>query len=400
MSNSRSTARRLAIVTSHPVQYYAPWFKFLAENLPGSIRVFYLWDFGVIPQRDRDFQFEFAWDIDLLDGYEFTFLKNKARKAGSHHFFGLRNPTLISRLTAWRPDAILLFGYRSWSYLRLILSRRLGRVPILFRGDSHLLAERSTLARRIFKRHLLALIFRRFKACLWVGRANRLYFHSIKVPENSLFRVPHTVDGRRFRPLFNSEESIRNRQAWNIPDGHCVLLFVGKLETKKRPDDLVAAFISSQLRNVTLLIVGSGHLEPTLKKQADSHPHIRFASFQNQSRMPEIYGCADLLCLPSQGPDETWGLAVQEAMSCGVPVLVSNEVGCHLDLVRSGWNGLVFAAGNRAALTRALQTAFENPERLRTWGKNGQKLIQDFTHFEATKGLQRALDFVHAGEAP
>ena len=366
----------------------------LAQTTPDKIRVFYLWDFGVVPRRDPGFQREFSWDIDLLEGYESVFLKNEARDAGPHRFFGLQNPDLVSQMVDWKPDAILLFGYRSWSHVRLIFSRRLRHVPLIFRGDSHLLVECGSAARQILKRQVLRVLFRRFHACLHVGRANREYFRKMGASEDALFRAPHAVDQQCFHPDENGAERSRQYSAWGIPEGHRVLLFAGKLERKKRPDDLLAAFVSARLVNVTLVFVGNGPLEDSLRKLAAGHPHIRFVPFQNQSQMPGVYAAADLLCLPSQGPGESWGLAVQEAMACGVPPLVSDEVGCHLDLIRHGWNGLVFPAGNRPALAKALAQAFADPERLRLWGRNGLKLLKDFTYRETTAGLHRALDFI------
>jgi hypothetical protein len=102
---------RLAIVLSHPVQYYSPWFRWLRRNTSLEFRVFYLWEFGVTPQRDPQFGTSFQWDVDLLAGYDSEFVPNTSRDPGTHHFNGLDNPALTARLAAWRPDAVLLFGY-------------------------------------------------------------------------------------------------------------------------------------------------------------------------------------------------------------------------------------------------------------------------------------------------
>src|SRR5262249_25675686 len=99
---------RLAIVLSHPTQYYSPWFRWMAAHTPLDFRVFYLWEFGVTTQLDREFGASFKWDVDLLSGYDHEFVPNVARDPGTHHFGGLNTPALGDRLRAWHPDAVLL----------------------------------------------------------------------------------------------------------------------------------------------------------------------------------------------------------------------------------------------------------------------------------------------------
>jgi glycosyltransferase involved in cell wall biosynthesis len=102
----------------------------------------------------------------------------------------------------------------------------------------------------------------------------------------------------------------------------------------------------------------------------------------------------DLFVLPSFGSGETWGLAINEAMCMGRPVIVSDHVGCAKDLVQPGRNGLVFPAGNVPALAAALQDALAEPPRLIAWGQQSRKIIKDYSYEQATKGLLSALEFV------
>jgi glycosyltransferase involved in cell wall biosynthesis len=101
---------------------------------------------------------------------------------------------------------------------------------------------------------------------------------------------------------------------------------------------------------------------------------------------------ADLFVLPSFGNGETWGLAVNEAMCMGRPIIVSDHVGCAQDLVHSHRNGLIFPAGNVPALAAALQEAFAEPSRLRAWGDESREIIKGYSYKQATKGLLSALE--------
>lgn len=382
---------KLAIVATHPVQYYAPWFAYLAEHLDLELRVFYLWDFGVVPQKDPGFGVAIAWDVPLLEGYAHEFVPNRSSRPGTERFSGLWNPALRSRLLQFGPQAVLLTCYNYASIARL-LPQWDGGTPLLFRGDSHRLVPRSGIAAEL-KSRIVARVFRRFAAMLYVGIANREYFLMHGVPPEKLFRSPHAVDNRRFLDARSAAQAQARdwRGALGIPADFRVILFAGKFERKKKPLDLLRAFQCARLERTALLFVGDGALEGEMRALAAGGPPVFFAPFQNQASMPRVYAAADLLVLPSQGAGETWGLAVNEAMCLGRPAIVSNHVGCAQDLVLPDETGLVFPAGNVEVLAEALQRALADPARLRTWGENANRRVRQFGYRQATDGLVAAL---------
>jgi glycosyltransferase involved in cell wall biosynthesis len=392
--------KKLAIITSHPIQYNAPWFCHLAGQSRWGIKVFYLWDFGVSDHIDVGFQREIRWDIPLLNGYEYEFVPNVSSSPGTHHFWGLRNPLLLARVGAYDPDAVLLMGYNYASFYRFLYGWGRARAPLLFRGDSHRIIRQSG-GKEWARRKVISSIFRRFSAFLYVGGATRDYFRYHGVPRRKLFFAPHAVDNERF--FRQGEQAARDAAAWKrelgIPDDNAIILMAGKLETKKRPLDLLFAFLAARLERVTLLFVGSGHLEGELRNRANGHAHIRFASFQNQSLMPRTYAAADLVILPSYGTQETWGLAINEAMCMSRPVIVSDHVGCAQDLVKPFRNGLIFPAADVPALTAALREAFSDRARLQAWGDEGHRIVEGYSYRQTTQGLEEALEQFSANPA-
>jgi glycosyltransferase involved in cell wall biosynthesis len=380
------------VVLSHPVQYYSPWFQWLRAHTPLEFRVFYLWNFGVTRQRDPQFETSFQWDIDLLDGYEHEFVANIARDPGTHHFRGLDNPALTTRLAAWRPDAVLLFGYNWLSHQRAVWWARRHRIPLLFRGDSHLLGRgRPGWMRRL----ALGFLYSRFAAFATVGAANRDYFRAFGVPERRLFFAPHAVDASRFNPLDPSTQAAARRLRESLGlAGRRVVLFAGKLHARKQPVELLRAFHEVATADDALFFVGDGALRGELESLArtQSGRHVRFLPFVNQSAMPAHYLAADIFALPSRGCYETWGLAVNEAMHLGVPCLVSDVVGCQRDLVLPGETGWVFPADDPAALARALREALAAPaEQTVRLKRNIAAKISGYTYDQATHGLLAAL---------
>lgn len=389
-------AARLAVVISHPIQYYSPWFRHLADLDRLELKVFYLWDYGVKATKDEKFGGEaFKWDIPLLDGYTHEFIENTSPDPGTHHFGGLKNPALLLRLTDWAPDAVLLFGYKFDSFQKIIHSRQFRTTPLIFRGDSHVLyPERGPKA--WLKRRLLKSNYKRFSRFLTVGAANEGYFASCGVPAEKMIRAPHCVDNERFRSA--QPEAEKAAAAWRdelgIPQDAFVFLFAGKFEDKKRPLDLLAAFQNLPAGSAYLLFVGGGDHEDELREKAGKN--VIFAPFQNQTEMPRTYATGDILVLPSFGRGETWGLAVNEAMNLARPAIVSSHVGCGPDLVETGRTGWIFRAGDVQDLTEALEGAVQNPERTALMGQSAQKLVAEYNYDRAAKAVLQAVEAINA----
>ncbi|PZU98032.1 MAG: glycosyl transferase [Pseudanabaena sp.] len=394
--SSNLASVKLAIVASHPIQYYAPLFRLMAQDDCLSIKVFYLWDFGVTDQVDQGFKQSLKWDIPLLDGYDFEFVPNVSKNRGTHHLFGLQNPSLFKQVMAFEPDAILLtVSYNYASIYRLLWQMRGVNIPIIFRGDSHRIFTDSSFKPKI-KRWIISAIFKSFDACLYVGKANYEYFQYHGIKSKQLFFAPHAIDNARFMA---TEETDYQAKEWmqelGIPLGHQVILFAGKFEDKKRPLDLIRAFIDANLESVVLLMVGAGKLEAELRQYVRENnifsDRIFFAPFQNQSLMPRTYAAGDLFVLPSYGNGETWGLAVNEAMGMGCPVIVSSHVGCGADLVKPFENGLIFEAGNVADLTASFHEAMGDRDRLTRWGAASKKIVANYSYENVIVGLKQAL---------
>src|SRR5690606_37765332 len=110
--------KKIAIVSTHPIQYNAPWFRLLAKEFNVDLNVFYTWSQSEKGSKfDPGFGKSITWDIPLLDGYNYKFIKNTSKEPGSHHFTGISNPTLIKEIEQWKPDAILVIGWSFKSHL-------------------------------------------------------------------------------------------------------------------------------------------------------------------------------------------------------------------------------------------------------------------------------------------
>tara|TARA_R110002073_G_scaffold56906_2_gene144981 strand:+ start:19719 stop:20888 length:1170 start_codon:yes stop_codon:yes gene_type:complete len=385
--------RRLAIVVSHPTQYYSPWFRFIAETTSIELRVFYLWNFGIGITTDPKFERQIKWDIPLLDGYDSTFVENRASDPGTHHFRGLDNPSLSNEVTDYAPQSILVFGY-AWKSMLSLIWRRPKRMPVLLRGDSHgLVASRPTI-RQISRRLVTRATLSRCQAMLAVGAANAAFYESNGVDPKKIFHVPHCVDNSRFQASKNRTEESANRLKIGTLREKVVFLFAGKFESKKRPDLLVQAFRHIQFSSAELWMIGSGPLESELRHIAGGDSRIQFFGFRNQAELPAIFSAGDAIVLPSEGPGETWGLVVNEAMNCDCAPIVSDHVGCHPDLVHANKNGWIFEAGSLSGLVSCLNDAVIDSQRLKRFKLNSRRLIEEYSYTKATQGLMQAIEAV------
>lgn len=379
--------KKLAIITTHPIQYYAPVFKLLQERGKIEINVFYTWGTAAIEKFDPGFSKSINWDIPLLEGYPYEWVQNTAADKGSHHFKGIVNPDLIQQIKDWQPNAILVYGWAYKSHLKSIRYFK-NRIPVFFRGDSTLLNKQSTL-KNLVRSIFLKWVYKHVDHAFYVGTNSKAYFKKYGLKEEQLTFAPHSIDNVRF--MDNDEsKALKLRTSLNIGKDDILILYAGKFEAIKNINILLNAFIAINNPHTHLLLAGNGIEELSLKNRAQQSSlseNIHFLDFQNQSYMPILYQAADLLCLPSLS--ETWGLAVNEAMACSKAVLVSDQVGAATDLVEQGFNGAIFKAQSLESLTGALYQLIRlGKKELINLGANSKKIINNWTFQKQAEAIE------------
>jgi glycosyltransferase involved in cell wall biosynthesis len=387
---------RLAIITTHPIQYNAPLFKSLAQRGIIEVMVFYTWGESVMQDKyDPGFGHVVDWDIPLLEGYDLKFAHNVSRRPGSDHFKGIDNPGLIKEIDGWKPDAILVYGWNYKTHLRLLMHYK-GKTAVFFRGDSTCLDDNGIFMPSL--RHmLLAFVYSYVDKAFYPGVNNKIYLQKARVTGRKLVLAPHAVDNDFFddRDGVYGSRSREWRQELGIGENAVAFLFAGKLEKKKSPFLLLEAFLAAGFpENVHLIFTGNGDLEAGLKEKAEGRQHIHFLGFQNQSVMPVVYRLGDVFVLPSGGPGETWGLSINEAMACGRPVIVSSKCGGGIDLVQDGINGYLFESGNREELKDKMILFVQDPARQRQMGKASLSHIQNFSMTKLAEAIEHTLSSV------
>ena len=381
--------KKLAIISTHPIQYYAPVFRLLSQRKKIEIRVFYTLGIENSSKYDPGFGKTVSWDIPLLDGYPYEWANNIAANPGSNHFNGIVTPKLTGQVNDWQPDAILVYGWAYQSHLKVIRYFK-NKIPVYFRGDSTLLNE-PVGVKRFIKTVFLRWVYKHIDHAFYVGKNNKAYFVKYGLPEKQLSFAPHAIDNERFK-TDRSEEVAELRSSLKIKEDDILILFAGKFEPVKNVELLLSAFISLNRKNVHLLLVGNGVDEDQLKSVAGNSAvagNIHFLDFKNQSYMPVLYQAADLFCLPSKS--ETWGLSINEAMACSKAILASDRVGCAVDLVKNGQNGAIFKAGDVNDLTENLRKLTNNKDELDKFGEQSRIIIKDWDFLNIAKAIENKL---------
>ena len=320
----------------------------MAKEPDIDLLVLYCSDENVKGHIDKGFGVEVKWDIPLLDGYNYKFLKNNSWKPSIFNgFFGLINFEIFKVLKKEKGSFLVI---HSWSYLTnflAILAGKLNGVKLCLRTENPLNQEllKSKIIlflRKIFFRYFW---FKLFNYFFYIGTQNRKLYEYYGVKKEKLVFTPYAVDNSRFRAEYEmyKDKKPELRKELGLPVDKTIILFSGKYIPKKRPMDLMQAYYSLKDEKAALVFLGDGELRKEMEDYIRMHilKDVYLTGFKNQSEVGKYFAATDIFVLPS-GPGETWGLVVNEAMNFGLPIIISKIIGCSDDLVKNSENGFVF----------------------------------------------------------
>jgi glycosyltransferase involved in cell wall biosynthesis len=381
------------MVTTHPIQYQVPWLRRLAARPGIDLHVY----FAMIPdavEQGREFGLRFEWDIPLLDGYEYTVPENRAPHPSLTEFRGCDTPQLYGELRRGRYDAVIVNGWVVKSCVQAVAACRLSGTPCIVRAEVNGLRPRAS-----WKTAVHRMLLAQYSAFLAIGTNNRRYLQARGVDPAKIFETPYCVDNERFatgaarwRQELGREGLARR---FGVDPARTTFLFSGKYVEKKHPDDVLKALhrLPVPVRDrVQVLMVGGGPMGDQLQRDAVGLP-VLFSGFLNQSEITAAYAAADALLLPSDS-GETWGLVVNEAMACGLPAIVSDQVGSAVDLVSEGVTGFVHPCGDVDALAALLARCADAPTQLEMLGAQAHARIQRYNFDSVVSGVEAALSSV------
>jgi glycosyltransferase involved in cell wall biosynthesis len=381
---------KLAALISHPIQYIVPLLQRLASRPEVDLTVFYMSEVGLKPAVVEGLGETFVWDIPLLEGYRYRFLRNFSPHPHRQRPTAKLNLGIATELLLGRFDALYLHGYVAATEMLAFGCAKALRMPILFHGDTVLDSNspRPAWLRENFRRQFTANID---AALAMSGRARAFYQH-YGVPEERIFWSPLAVDNERWMQEARARQGDREAalQELGLDPSLPTLLHVSLMRPVKRPKDLLLAF--EQLKTpANLVMVGGGPLFEELQTycREKALERVKFVGPQNMSTLGRYYALASVFVLPSE--HEVNPLTVREAMCFGLPVITSDRVQSAADFIQEGHNGFTFRMGNVAELAAKIDEVIADPERTAQMGAKSLELIQPWNYDVGVNGIIEAL---------
>jgi 1,2-diacylglycerol 3-alpha-glucosyltransferase len=374
--------RRMVILTEIISPYRIPLFNALAQHRDSDLHVIFLAETDPNLRQWKVYKEEIQFSYQVLPSWR--------RQVGPYNI--LLNRGLESALSAAAPDAIVCGGYNYAASWQALLWARRRDLPFLLWSESH---QHELRQNRPLVEFLKTEFLRRCDGFLVPGRAAQEYLVAHKIKPQRIFTVPNAVDNELFATA--AAKARTTERAWrrqgNLPDRY--FLFVGRLVREKGVFELLTAYakLNEPLRRqVGLVFAGEGDCRRELESTAAAvlPGNVRFAGFQHRDQLAAYYAFAEVVVLPTYS--DTWGLVVNEAMACGLPIIVSNAAGCEPDLVRANWNGLVVPPMDVTALCSAMESLATQPQVRRIMGANSACHISRYSPRQWSEGVSQAME--------
>jgi glycosyltransferase involved in cell wall biosynthesis len=388
---------RVAYLVTHPIQYQAPLLRRMAAEPGIDLTVFFCSVFSLKSYLDPSFGKIIAWDVPLVGGYRHEILPALGRREPLS-FWRPVNYGLATRLSRANFEVLWVHGYNRWFHWLAMAWAKIRGLKVLVRDEATRLSGTRHKLKRLAKSIFFLILRNLCDGFLAIGTLNAEYYQSYGIAPEQIFSVPYAVDNVFFRDKAQaaSREREHLRRQLGLEPGRPIILYASKLSEVKRGTDLLEAYIQmspDQVQEPTpyLLFIGEGEQRQSLEERARTMnwSSIKFLGFKNQTELPRYYDLCDVLVLPSIF--EPWGLVINEVMNAGRAVVVSDQVGCGPDLVKSGENGYVFKARDVAGLRAALANILSDQEKCRALGRKSLEIIEKWGIEEDVAGLKQAL---------
>jgi glycosyltransferase involved in cell wall biosynthesis len=362
-------SRRIVIITEIIAPYRIPVFNALARSDGIDLHVIFLAENDPTQRQWQVYKDEIRFSYQVLPSWR--------RRIGRHSF--LVNWGTKAALQNAEPDFIVCGGYNYIAAWQSMSWARRNSVPFSLWAESTTKDFRSG---HTWTEFLKTKFVRGCDSFVVPGKSSREYLKTYGAPSAKILTAPNAVDTQLFaqRAILIRRDAAMHRQALRLPERF--FLFAGRLVREKGIFDLLHAYdaLPPELRaEVGLVFVGDGGARSALEKRAAAiHPgSIQLAGFAQREHLAAYYALADAFVFPTH--TDPWGLVVNEAMACGLPVITSDAAGCAADLVEDGWNGCVVSAGNIVQLTSAMNNLARDAELRSLMGRRSQERIQQYS---------------------
>ena len=292
--------------------------------------------------------------------------------------FFRRTYGILKTIIKFKPDVINLTGYDDVASWIVIVFCKLRGIKTILSNES----TNSDHQRSAVKEFIKKLIISQFDGFFNFGTESKKYMISLGADANKMLVNRNCVDNQKLKTIYENHLPFRKEKQSQLKVASKNFIFIGRLINYKNLIFFLESFSFSHNNSENdwgVLILGNGvqktELEEFIKERQIRNVH--FEDGVSWQEVPKYLALSDVLVLPSYS--EPWGLVVNEAMACGLPVLVSEKCGCATDLVRNGENGFIFSPFNSLELSKLLLKFINEEVDVKQMGIASENIIKDFS---------------------
>ncbi|MBE9061252.1 glycosyltransferase family 4 protein [cf. Phormidesmis sp. LEGE 11477] len=373
---------RLGVVFTHPTQHHGPLWRKLSEQPGLSLKVLYLSDENQGSGDSFLGEKAQAWDVDLLGGYSYEYLKDLSNKVPTKRTKTVISPALLSQVKPQNFDAIFMQSFVNYSYRITAALCKLRGIPLIMQNDASMMSDgRYSRARLIAMAFLYPWMNNLADYWLSCGDHNEVHLRHYGVADRKIVRGCHPVDGDRFQKTIaaqpNEIQQIRQELCWD--ENTLLYGFMGKYIERKNPFEFIDGIVLAHKRDprVRGVLFGGGDLENEINQRiAELNGEVINYGFVNQSKVPLYFAALDSFVVTSW--IDPHPLVVSEAMVSGTPPILSDRCGNwgYSDTVRHRYNGLVYPCGSAEALAESILTMADGDTRSR-YSQNSKQVFSE-----------------------
>ncbi|MGB8325411.1 MAG: glycosyltransferase family 4 protein, partial [Candidatus Acidiferrum sp.] len=306
----------------------------------------------------------------------------------------LLNRGVMYALRQATPQAILCGGYNYVASWQALVWARFRNVPFLLWSESNRYDARRGHA---LVEMLKAEFLHNCDGFVVPGHLAKEYLSAHNIRGDRIFIAPNAIDNDLFGSLAEAarKDSSAARRDLDLPSRY--ILFVGRLVQEKGVFELLRAYATldhSLRRQIGLVFVGDGPCRAELQQQASAVTDgtIKFPGFAQREQLPAYYALAEMFVLPTY--TDTWGLVVNEAMACGLSVIVSRVAGCASDLIQENWNGLLIDPKDISSLNSAMANLATRADLSASMGARARQHIAQYSPGAWSLAIANALKVI------
>lgn len=383
---------RVGFVVGHPTQWQSPFFGYLQSHSDLEVHVLYNSRLGLDAVVEKDSGLAIQFDMPgLVDGYKFRFSGEP----------GVVEQWLSGMCDDGPLDALVIEGHAEPLQRQIALTARKYPAPVLYRSDSTLLYKTPPL-KAVAKRIILPHMFKRFSAFLPLSSPAAQYLKHYGVPAQKIFTSSYMVhndwydkESARWRGV-----KVDTKRDLGLLRFDRIALAILRFEERENPLEFVraAALLERDHPTWGFALIGDGRLRLAIQEEVTKWQLKNFVlpGYQPISALPKYYAVSDVFVHPAA--EECWGLSVNEAVACGVPVVVSSGVGCRFDLIPTPGHGRIYPLGDVVALARAVEDTLLSEENCAMMIGRARENLKKHSYTSAAVTFEKAIAFSLAQE--